>query len=354
MSVLRNRSMKIIRANHLGMCFGVRDAIHLAKRTAAQSPVTVLGQLVHNEHVLNDLKQHGIRFANDTASVTTSTVMITAHGASDQRVNSAKTAGHRVIEATCPLVRLAHRELRMLLMSNYHPVIIGQSNHVEVIGMTEDLESFDVVETETDIDRLSRRPKLGIVAQTTQPIERVNRLVAAIRTKFPESDVVFMDTVCRPTKERQSAAVELAKQCTVIVVIGGRNSNNTHELVATCGRYCERVHHIEGPADLVPAWFRPDDIVGITAGTSTPDTIIDSVEASLRTILAAEENQSRHPGLNEPAGTSPAVRQKLREPVSGPGLPGSKITNHAPVSAAPAQGPHPHQHSYQQNENALV
>lgn len=276
--------MKIIRANHLGMCFGVRDAIDLAKHTATQTPVTVLGQLVHNEHVLTDLKQHGIRFADEPTDARTTTVLITAHGASDKRLNLARSAGHQVIEATCPLVHQAHRELRMLLLAGYHPVIIGKPDHVEVLGMTEDLESFDVVETEADVGTLSNRRKFGIVAQTTQPIDRVTELVAAIRTQFPGSDVFFMDTVCRPTKNRQAAAVQLAKQCTVVIVIGGRNSYNTQELLATCGKFCDRVYHIESADNLRSSWIGSNDIVGITAGTSTPDWIIDSVENSLKGI----------------------------------------------------------------------
>lgn len=274
--------MKIIRANHLGMCFGVRDAIDLAKQKSAESPVTVLGQLVHNEHVLEDLKQHGIRFADEPTDARTTTVLITAHGASNKRLNLARSAGHHVIEATCPLVHQAHRELRMLLMAGYHPVIIGKPDHVEVLGMTEDLESFDVIETTADTDKLTDHPKLGLVAQTTQPIDRVNELVTRIRDRFPKSDVTFMDTVCRPTKDRQSAAVDLARQCSVVIVVGGKNSNNTHELVTTCAKHCERVHHVTNANELRASWFDQNDAVGITAGTSTPDWIIDSVETALK------------------------------------------------------------------------
>jgi 4-hydroxy-3-methylbut-2-enyl diphosphate reductase len=291
--------MKIIRANHLGMCFGVRDAIDLAKRTAAQKPVTVLGQLVHNQHVLGDLVQHGVRFANEPTEARTATVMITAHGASDKRLTAARSAGHQVIEATCPLVHQAHRELRMLLMAGYHPVIIGKPDHVEVLGMIEDLASFGMVETKADVDQLTGHSKLGIVAQTTQPIDRVNELVALIRDKFPQSDVLFMDTVCRPTKDRQTAAIDLAKRCSVIVVIGGKNSNNTHELVATCGKYCERVYHVESADDLRASWIEPNDTVGITAGTSTPDWIVNSVEAALKKIHSKSEDHEIQPSADD-------------------------------------------------------
>ncbi len=120
----------------------------------------------------------------------------------------------------------------------FHPVIIGKRDHVEVRGMTEDLDEFDVVLSEADVASLRERPRFGVIAQTTQPIDRVRQLVRLIRERFPESEVRFIDTVCQPTKQRQNAAVELAQKCDVVIVIGGAHSNNTHELVKTCSRFC--------------------------------------------------------------------------------------------------------------------
>jgi 4-hydroxy-3-methylbut-2-enyl diphosphate reductase len=277
--------MKILRAIHLGMCFGVRDAIELARQTAGRESVTVLGQLVHNQTVLAELQREGVRFADQPAEVRTQTILITAHGASDKRLAAAKATGRNVIEATCPLVHHAHRELRMLLAARYHPVIIGKRGHVEVRGLTEDLAECDIVLSEGDVATLKERSKFGVVAQTTQPVERVQRLTALIRERFPDSEVLLRDTVCRPTKERQEAAVELAQRCDVVVVIGGANSNNTHELVATCRRHCDRVHHIQSAADVQPSWFEPEDTVGLTAGTSTPDQLIEGVEKQLRELV---------------------------------------------------------------------
>lgn len=274
--------MKIIRATHLGMCFGVRDAITLARRTAARQSVTVLGQLVHNQGVLEQLYREGVRFADSPDQVRTEAIMVTAHGASDRRLTAARLTGKKVVEATCPLVHFAHRELRMLLVTGYHPVIIGQRGHVEVNGLTEDLEDCEIILTEDDVAQMIERPKFGVVAQTTQPIDRVRRLTDSIRRRFPKSEVLLQDTVCRPTKERQQAAVELAQQCDVVVVIGGSNSNNTRELVQTCLKHCERVHHVQSAAQLEEHWFSADDVVGITAGTSTPDWTIDGVFQALK------------------------------------------------------------------------
>ncbi len=273
--------MKIIRAEHLGMCFGVRDAIALALDTAQREPLTILGDLVHNETVLAELRARGISFQNEAQAVATPTVMITAHGASEKRQQSARERGLRVLEATCPLVHVAHRAVARLVADGFHPIIIGQRNHVEVRGLTEDLAEFDVVLSAEEVRQLRERPRFGVATQTTQPVERVHELVHLLRETFPRSEVRFIDTVCRPTKQRQSAAVELAQQCDVVIVIGGAHSNNTHELVKTCGRFCARVHHIQTAADLRADWFFADDVVGITAGTSTPDGVIQQIEERL-------------------------------------------------------------------------
>ena len=138
--------------------------------------------------------------------------------------------------------------------------------------------------SETDVDKLQEHPRFGIAAQTTQPSEHVRNLVRRICERFPNSEVRFIDTVCQPTKQRQNAAVELAQQCDVVIVIGGANSNNTHELVRTCSRYCLQVHHVQTADDLRQEWFSNAVIVGITAGTSTPDILIDGVEKRIQQI----------------------------------------------------------------------
>jgi 4-hydroxy-3-methylbut-2-enyl diphosphate reductase len=274
--------MKILRAEHLGMCFGVRDAIALALETAQREPLTVLGDLVHNETVLAELRAAGVGIRQSPAEVTTPGVMITAHGASERKIGEARRLGLNVMEATCPLVHVAHRAVAKLAADGFHPVIIGQRDHVEVRGLTEDLAEFDVVLSADDLQRLRERPQFGVAAQTTQPIERVRELVQLLRETFPRSEVKFVDTVCQPTKQRQNAAAEIAKQCSVVVVIGGAHSNNTRELVQMCARHCHRVHHIQTASDLREEWFHADDIVGLTAGTSTPDAVIDRIEQGLR------------------------------------------------------------------------
>jgi len=278
--------MRILRAEHLGMCFGVRDAIALALGQADAGPLTILGDLVHNSTVLEGLRAEGIAIAHDVTQVKTPTVMVTAHGASERTLADTRALGLHVLEATCPLVRVAHRAVTALVRDGYHPVIIGQRAHVEVRGLTEDLDDFDVVLSEEDVRELDEHPRIGIAAQTTQSIQKVHHLVALICWRFPQSDVRFVDTVCKPTKQRQNAAVALARQCDVVIVIGGENSNNTRELVNTCSQYCSQVHHVHTESDLRPEWFRAIGAVGITAGTSTPDDVIDRIEQRIRKLAA--------------------------------------------------------------------
>jgi len=290
--------MKILRASHLGMCFGVRDAIALALSQSKSQPVTILGDLVHNETVLKTLRQQGVKIEHQVADVTTSTVMITAHGASERTLNRVRERGLNLLEATCPLVHHAHQAVARLVREGFHPVIIGKRDHVEVRGLTEDLTNYDVVLSEQDVAALRERPRFGIAAQTTQPIDKVRHLVALIHERFPNAEIRFIDTVCQPTKQRQIAAVGLAQQCDVLIVIGGAHSNNTRELVATCQSYCGRVHHVQDVSDLRSTWFLEHDTIGLTAGTSTPDETIIDVENWLTEFADFQTRVAEHLASN--------------------------------------------------------
>ena len=190
-------------------------------------------------------------------------------------------------------------------------MVIGQRDHTEVIGLTGDYPEADVILTVDDIQALRPRPAFGIVAQTTQPVGRCRDLVAALTARFPESRVRFRDTVCQPTRQRQSAAESLAGKCDVVIVVGGPHSNNTRELVQTCLKFCSRVHHVGTAGELQPEWFESAETVGITAGTSTPDSTIQAVEAALRRITGFEADlRNEDPALKKVtpfAENSPAL-----------------------------------------------
>jgi 4-hydroxy-3-methylbut-2-enyl diphosphate reductase len=275
--------MKVTVADSLGMCFGVRDAIELALESPHRRDLTVLGQLVHNPVVLRELAEAGIRTVGSPEEpVTTRHVMITAHGASERATERVRAQGLEVLEATCPLVRHAHRQLLRLVRAGYFPAVIGRSDHVEVRGLVGDLDEYAIVLHPEDLAQLAGRPRLGIISQTTQPLDEARALVEQIRARFPDAEVKFVDTVCQPTKDRQRAARRLAAAADVMVVIGGRTSNNTHQLARACAAEGAATYQVESAADLRAEWFAGAAEVGVTAGTSTPDATIQEVVTAIR------------------------------------------------------------------------
>jgi 4-hydroxy-3-methylbut-2-en-1-yl diphosphate reductase len=277
--------MKIVLAEHFGMCFGVRDAIAQAVDLAEQGPLTILGELVHNPIVRERLRGQGvIEGSLDQSGATSRQVMITAHGASDAKRAAWREHGFHFVDGTCPLVRHAHEQLKRLVAAGYFPVVIGKVGHVEVRGLTEDFPEARVVDLPNDILKLPRRDRYGVISQTTQPIDRVRALVAEIGRLHPTSEVRFVDTVCKPTKDRQSALRQLIAVAEVIVVVGGRESNNTRQLVETCRAADKRAFHIERPDELRSEWFDGISVVGLTAGTSTLRETVDAVFRRLEKI----------------------------------------------------------------------
>lgn len=274
-------AMRVVRASHLGMCFGVREAIAKVLRAASREPITVLGDLVHNETVLERLAARGVRVCREVAEVETRVVAITAHGVSERRRAAVRARGLIVLDTTCPIVKAAHRTVMAMERDGFHPVIVGTPTHVEVRGLTEDLAEFDVVSSEEDVEKLRPRPRFGVAAQTTQPIERVRYLVSVLRRRFPQSEVKVAETVCLPTRLRQEAAEMLAAACDVTVVVGGAGSNNTRELADTCRRHCGRVFLAQDARDVRPEWLTGARAAGLTAGTSTPDEAVAGVEARM-------------------------------------------------------------------------
>ncbi len=281
--------MTIHLAQHYGMCFGVRDALRATHAAAAQEPVTMLGQLVHNPVVDAHLQTLGVRRGelDQLASATTSRVVITAHGASDADLRRWRHAGHQVTDTSCPLVRKAHQALAVLVQEGYHPVVIGQRQHVEVRGLIGDHPQASVLLDAADVCCIPAHPRLGVVSQTTQPLDHVLRMIELIKQQHGRSEVRFVDTVCHPTKQRQTALEDLARICEVIVVIGGRNSNNTRQLAEKARALGVPARQVETPDDLVPGWFQDVTHVGVTAGTSTLDETVRAVMARLQTLSHA-------------------------------------------------------------------
>ncbi len=277
--------MKVILAKHFGVCFGVRDALQQAAESAQRDELTILGEMVHNPIAKERLAALGaIESSLDAPAAKTKQVMITAHGASDRAVAAWRDRGHEIIDGTCPLVHHAHEALRELVEQGDHPIVIGKRDHVEVRGLIGDFPNASVIEETPDIESLPSVSAFGVVAQTTQPIDRVRRLVDELKTNRPEAVVHFRDTVCQPTKNRQEALRALLSEVDAVVVVGGKNSNNTLQLLSTCRKAGTPSFHIERVEELTPSWFKGFETVGVTAGTSTLRETVEAVRAWLNRL----------------------------------------------------------------------
>ncbi len=277
--------MEIRRADAMGMCFGVRDALQAMDGISAPSEVTVHGELVHNGEVLRLLNRRGFRQSDEQARAVPSTpsVLITAHGVSERERERLRAAGKRLIDTTCPLVQKAHDAAQQLQREGRRVVVLGRAGHVEVRGIVEDLDDALVVGSERDV-RQWPQARLGVVCQTTTATERVASLLAEIRRRNPGADVRFVDTVCNPTKARGAALEALLPVVDALVVVGGRGSNNTRQLVARAEAQGVPALHVESAAELDEGWLAGRRAVGLTAGTSTLAATIDAVHARLLSV----------------------------------------------------------------------
>ena len=290
--------MKVSLASAMGTCFGVQDAINLAMSPEFESDLTIVGQLVHNPQVSKSLKQNGVSLIlgiEDIHNIKTKKVMITAHGAAEKTKQQLHDAGFIVYDASCPLVMRVHQTIKSLVTKGYFPVVIGQKDHVEVKGIVGDLEDHLVINSEEDFDKIeaSGHRKLGIVTQTTQQTDKVEALVEKIRALGYVDEVAFVNTICQPTRDRQVAVHELAEQVDLMIVIGGFNSSNTKKLVHVCIEKGVEAHHIESFHQLSQDWFVGKQHVGITAGTSTPDDIINQVHSEILNIAKRVEGMEK-------------------------------------------------------------
>lgn len=289
--------MKVTLADALGTCFGVDDAIEEAMNPKFRGNLTIIGQLVHNPQTVEKLRENGVEIVNSLNDlIQTPNVMITAHGAAKSVHESAQKKGYQVFDATCPLVMKVHRAVARLVEEGYFPVVVGQASHVEVKGIVTDLKEYEVIYDENDFPKIADKKRIGIVSQTTNQIKTVTALVEKIKAlRNPdgsEKDVKFVDTVCKPTKERQIAVEKLSDEVDLMIVIGGFNSSNTKKLKKVCDDKGLKAHHIEKSSELKKEWFSGVQHVGITAGTSTPSYVIDEVYEAVVRIGREIENES--------------------------------------------------------------
>jgi 4-hydroxy-3-methylbut-2-enyl diphosphate reductase len=288
--------MEVRLAAKAGFCFGVRRAIDLALQTARQTPppIYTLGPLIHNPQVVTLLTRQGISVIDKLRDAPLGTLIIRSHGVGPELVNQARELGFKVIDATCPFVRRAQQLACGLTRSGHQVIVVGEKEHPEVQGIVgwTDGQAL-VVESPFEAAALPYFPRVGVVAQTTQSHTRYEAVVAALKRRMGE--VTVGDTICHAVMERQEAALELARQVEVMIVVGGMFSANTRKLTDLCRATGTPTYHIETAAQLRPDWFRGVKTAGLTAGASTPDWIIEEVERRMREMA---ENE----GITTPEG----------------------------------------------------
>jgi 4-hydroxy-3-methylbut-2-en-1-yl diphosphate reductase len=292
--------MRIVTATAAGMCFGVRDALNVLAGIEQPRSVAIYGELVHNDVVLYQLKTRGFRQvdeSNRNRLPAEPRIVITAHGISQRRRQELLDSGKTLIDTTCPLVTRVHQAARDLAQSGALVVVIGRPDHVEVQGITGDLDSFVVVPSVAAVATYSST-NIGIVCQTTFPSAEAAAIRRQIADLNPTAGIHWVDTICQPTKDRQHALAELMEQVQAVVVVGGLHSNNTLHLVAACQHRGLPTYHVQNPGQLDPAWFTNIDIVGLTAGTSTLPETLQQVQSRLLEIARAV-NESASPLLRE-------------------------------------------------------
>jgi 4-hydroxy-3-methylbut-2-enyl diphosphate reductase len=276
--------MKILIAKDAGYCFGVRDAVNLAYETAEDhGDVYMLGHIVHNENVVKDLDEAGAKVVGKLKDVPKGKpIMFRAHGTSTKVWEKAQKQNMNIIDATCPLVKEIHDEVIKLEKEGRKIIIIGDHGHDEVVGIASQIKDPIIVATPDEAQKLRKMKKAGIVSQSTQTIENVQEIINILMTKV--FDLRFINTICFPTKRNQQQLKDLSEKCDVMVVIGSFTSANSNRLTQLALERNDRSYQVTSADDLNSDWFNESDVVGITAGASTPDNVINNVTEKIKSF----------------------------------------------------------------------
>lgn len=276
--------MEIILADKAGFCFGVKRAIATAFSEASKRRVFCLGPIIHNPQEVERLRRAGVETVEDLSGLSPGdAVIIRSHGVPPYVLEEANRKGLSVIDLTCPFVAKAQRHARRLREEGYQVVVVGEKKHPEVKSIL-GYAGRDAVVIEMPEEALSLRlsARTGVVAQTTQSYSNFSQVVLNLLRL--SSELKVYNTICNSTSERQQAARELAARADVMVVVGGRNSANTARLVSLCMSEGRPTHHIETADEIAASWFEGAKSVGVTAGASTPEWVIEAVLDRLRQI----------------------------------------------------------------------
>ena len=285
--------MKNVRvAKSAGFCFGVKRAVdmvyaQLETNDGIKDPIYTYGPIIHNEEVVKDLEAKGVTVIHDISEIEESekgTIVIRSHGVGEKIYQTLENAGYHIVDATCPFVKKIHRYVREYGDAGYHVVIIGNASHPEVEGIRGwgNEEEITVIGTREAAEnfRVSAGKKVCIVSQTTFNYNKFQELVEIINKKG--YDIIVLNTICNATEERQTQSRALAKEVEAMIVVGGKSSSNTQKLFEICKNECANTYYIQTIDDLDPAVLRTIDNVGITAGASTPNKIIEEVQNNVR------------------------------------------------------------------------
>jgi len=290
--------MEILIAQHSGFCEGVERAFRIALESArAGRAVFMLGNLVHNKQVVARLKSSGIKTVaalNDIPKDSNGILLISAHGVPPEIYDQAKALKLEVLDTTCPWVKKAQRIAKEVAAEGRLPLIVGDKGHPEVQGIVGWSGGRAViVEKIEDIKKLSLKPdqKVGVLAQTTQAEEHFGHMVTEI--KKHAQDVAEYDTICGATSKRQSAAIDLAKKVDLMLVVGDKLSANTKRLAELCANTGTDTHQIQTVEELIPGWLAGKEKVGVTAGASTPEWVINEVLTVLRSAPSGRGKNSK-------------------------------------------------------------
>ncbi len=277
-------------AAHAGVCYGVERALSMAAdaATSAPAPVHTLGPLIHNPLVVKELEAQGVGLAETLDDASSGSIIIRAHGVVPAVIEQARARDLTVLDATCPYVKRVHAAAEKLVREGYQLIVVGESGHPEVEGIMGHADgAARVVSCADDLADLEISNRVGVVVQTTQTQATLAGVVSALLTRA--SEVRVINTICSATQERQQAASELASRADVMIVVGGKNSGNTRRLAQICAERCERTHHVEDACEINPAWFTGAELIGITAGASTPSSHIErAVKAIMETTGAVD------------------------------------------------------------------
>ncbi len=286
--------MKVLRADKMGFCFGVEDAVNLARETTAGGGrVYSLGPLIHNKQVINQLAKNGLKTVESLEDVADRTVLIRAHGVDPNTMAAAQQRSANVIDATCVLVRRAQNVVKQLHDEGYSVVLIGDANHPEVKGVIGYAPQVTVIAGPEDLDKLPHSGRLGVVGQTTLAQEHFARMVGEICLK-PFREIKVVNTLCIEVVHRQEAAIALCSKVDVMFVLGGLHSANTQELARLCRDQGLPTYHLENWESFLAEYVRGCKVAGVTAGASTPGWIIDGFVNGLEALDAQEVIETGH------------------------------------------------------------